>query len=266
MADETLIAWTHRTHNEWHGCTKYSKGCDKCYAMVLSNRYGRDIWGPDKPRMILSATNGRKPYKWNQEAKEACRTAFGIAVLHGKTSAEARAAADKCRLRVFCGSMMDWAEDHPTADALRPGLWTKIRETPYLDWQLLTKRSARVRSLLPAFWDEIKHHVWIGVSIESPAYAHRADDIRDIDSVVRFISYEPALASIAGKVDLTNISWLIMGGESGPGYRPMDHQWARDIRAKCRESGTAFFFKQSAAIRTEMGIELDGEIVREYPA
>lgn len=81
---------------------------------------------------------------------------------------------------------------------------------------------------------------------------------------MRFISYEPALGSL-NDLDLTGIDWVIIGGESGPGYRQMDMQWARDMRDKCTAEDVAFFFKQSAAIRTEMGIELDGEIIRKFP-
>ena len=94
--------------------------------------------------------------------------------------------------------------------------------------------------------------------------AERADILREIPAVVRFISYEPALGPL-NDLDLTGIDWVIFGGESGSGFRPMDVQWARDMKAKCEESGTAFFFKQSAAFRTETGIELDGEIVRNFP-
>src|SRR5262249_46851247 len=112
---------------------------------------------------------------------------------------------------------------------------------------------------------EIKHHIWLGVSIENADHAHRADGIRDLDGAVRFVSYEPALGPLAHALDLRNINWVIYGGESGPGFRPGDKQWARDMRDRCRAAGVAFWHKQSAAYRTEMGVELDGKIIHEYP-
>ena len=94
--------------------------------------------------------------------------------------------------------------------------------------------------------------------------AERADYLRDIPAVVRFISYEPALGSL-NRLDLTGIDWVIYGGESGSGYRLEDKQWAREMRDRCREQGVAFFHKQSAAWKTEQGIELDGEVIRQFP-
>jgi protein gp37 len=99
---------------------------------------------------------------------------------------------------------------------------------------------------------------------ENNDYVWRADELRKVPAVVRFVSYEPALGPL-DKLDLTGIHWVIYGGESGAGYRREDKQWARDIMARCRDAGVAFFHKQSASYRTEMGIELDGKIVREYP-
>jgi protein gp37 len=107
-------------------------------------------------------------------------------------------------------------------------------------------------------------NVWLGTTIEDNRVIARANHLRKIPAVVRFVSYEPAIGPL-DKLDLAGIDWLIFGGESGPGYRPMDVQWARDIRDRCEAAGTAFFFKQSAGIRTGMGETLDGEIVRKYP-
>ena len=165
---------------------------------------------------------------------------------------------------MFCASLCDWSEDHQIAAATRPRLWNLIRATPWLDWQLLSKRHEDIAANFLADWGFGYHNVWLGVSIENNDYVHRADALRQIPATVRFISYEPALGPL-DKLDLTGIDWLIQGGESGPGYRPMDHQWARDIKARCEAAGTAYFFKQSAAYKTEIGIELDGEIVRNYP-
>jgi protein gp37 len=130
---------------------------------------------------------------------------------------------------------------------------------------LLTKRAEGIQPNLPAGWPKGFEHVWLGVSIENNDYAYRADHLRAVPATVRFVSYEPALGPL-DKLDLTGIDWVIVGGESGAGYRLMDHQWARDMRARCEAAGAACFFKQSSAYRTEQGIELDGRIVRNYPS
>lgn len=243
MADTTIIAWTHHTFNIAWGCVKVSPGCKNCYADGLSRRYGHDVWGPGKSRRTFGVKHWSEPLRWNAEAQKAGE-----------------------RRRVFCGSMCDWSEDHPAIDAERGKLWPLIRATPWLDWQLLTKRADRITSNLPVDWGTGYPNVWLGVSIENADYAWRADHLRTIPAAVRFVSYEPALGPLAHALDLTGLHWIIYGGESGPGYRPEDKQWARDMRDACRNAGLAFFHKQSAAYRTEIGIELDGEIVREYPS
>lgn len=243
MSEKTIIAWTNHTANFWMGCQKVSPGCANCYAETLThNRMGLSLWGPAK-------TTRRQAAK-------------GI---YAKLRQWDRASDTDNPSKVFVGSLMDWAEDHPDAESLRPAMWDAIRQSKRLIFQMLTKRSDRVHRHLPSFWPEIKHRIWLGVSIENADYAWRADDIRHLDSAVRFVSYEPALGPLAHSLDLTNLDWIIYGGESGAGFRPEDKQWARDMRDACRLHGVAFFHKQSAAYRTEMGIELDGQIVREYP-
>lgn len=241
MSEKTRIAWTDHTWNLAWGCWKISPGCANCYADALSSRFGFKVWGEQAPRRTFGAKHWEEPLRWNEAAR-----------LEGR------------RHRVFCSSMTDWALDDPIIDEERKKLWGLIEDTPWLDWQLLTKRSDRMASCLPENWGAGYPNVWLGVSIENNDYVFRANHLRVIPAVVRFISYEPALGPL-DDIDLTCIDWLIYGGESGPRFRKEDKQWARDIRARCRRAGTAFFHKQSAAIRTEMGIELDGEIVREYP-
>jgi len=164
--------------------------------------------------------------------------------------------------KVFCASLADVFEDNEQLIPWRNDLWALIVATPNLEWQLLTKRPENVLRFSP---DRIPRNVWMGTSIENEQYAFRADILRKVDAEIRFISYEPALGPLAHAIGLSEIHWLIYGGESGPNYRKEDKQWARDIERKCRESGTAFFHKQSAAWRTELGIELDGRVVREFP-
>ena len=241
MSEKTIIAWTDHTHNIAWGCTKISPGCKNCYADTLSSRYGHHVWGKDAERRILSDANWLKPMEWNEQAEHEGR-----------------------RHRVFTSSMCDVFEDHPTIEQERAKLWDIIRETPNLDWQVLTKRHERIAANLPPDWNGGWDNVWLGVSIETNDYIHRADALRQIPAVVRFISYEPALGPVPD-LDLAGIDWLICGGESGPGFRPMPDEWPRQAKQMCEDAGTAFFFKQSAASRTEMGIKLDGEIIRNYP-
>lgn len=245
MAENSLIAWTRHTFNPWMGCMKVSAGCANCYAETLTtNRMGFRVFGPPATteRKVTSDTNWRKPLKWNREAQLA-----GVAD------------------RVFCASLADVFEDHPTANAARPRLWNLVRDTPFLWWLILTKRPERIRAELPADWGPGGYpNVWLGTSVEDMRVAGRVDHLRDIPAAVRFISYEPALGPL-DELELRGVDWVIYGGESGPGYRPHDLAWPRAMRAKCAEEGVAFFYKQSSAARTEMGIELDGEIVRQYP-
>lgn len=238
MAEKTAIAWTNRTWNPWRGCTKVSPGCKNCYMFTAQERYGRD------PKIVTRTKTWGDAMKWQRDAAAAGRTEL-----------------------VFTCSWSDWF--HADADAWRDEAWQVVRNCPNLIFQILTKRIERAAECLPADWGDGYPNVWLGTSIESGQYAVRADNLRKIPAVVRFISYEPALGPL-DDIDLTGIDWLIYGGESGPGYRPEGtaddpKRWARGIMQRCAEFGTAFFHKQSAAARTEMGIELDGLVVRNYP-
>lgn len=247
MGEQSIIAWTNNTFNPWIGCVKISDGCKHCYAetMVKGRMNRPGLWGPEKTakRARTAEGNWRKPVNWNADA-----------------------AAARKRMRVFSGSLCDVFEDHADANAARPDLWNLIRKTPWLDWQLLTKRADNIEEMLPDDWDQDTgwNNVWLGVSVEDMRVADRVDALRKIPAVVRFISYEPALGPL-DDLDISHIDWIIYGGESGPKYRHEDKDWARSMHRKCEEEGVAFFHKQSSGIRTEMGIELDGRIVREYP-
>ena len=118
---------------------------------------------------------------------------------------------------------------------------------------------------LPTDWGQGYPNVWLGVSVENPKFTWRIDILRDIPAPVRFLSVEPLLAPLPA-LNLRGIDWVIVGGESGPGYRPMPHEWVRPIYEQCQREQVAFFFKQSAAPRQEMGIALDGVgIHRAFP-
>lgn len=250
MENKTLIAWTDLTANFWMGCQKISDGCAHCYAADLTrNRMGLDLWGPPETTERQSVKNVFS--KIRAQAKLAATT-------------DGVMGAGKPHL-VFVGSLMDWAEDHPDADRLRPIIWDTIRAYPELHFQLLTKRANRIEQCLPSDWGEGYPNVWLGTSIEDMRVAWRADFLRRIPAVVRFVSYEPALGSL-NDLDLAGIDWVIYGGESGAKYRQEDKQWARDMYAKCQLADVAFFHKQSAARFTERGIDLDGQIIRHFPS
>lgn len=238
MADQSAIAWTNSTANFWMGCEKVSPGCAHCYAETLTkNRMGLRVWGPNSRRQEVKSI-WSKLKKWDREAAAALE-----------------------RRRVFVMSLGDFLEDHPDADVIRPRAWDAMRATEWLDYQVLTKRPENYTHFLPpGFADRPWPHIWGGTSVENRRFLWRIDELRRQPFAVRFLSVEPLLGDL-GDVDLTGIHWVIVGGESGPGYRPMDHAWARALRDQCVDNGVAFFMKQSAAPRTEMGtylVEADG--------
>lgn len=248
MSQKTIIAWTDHTFNIAWGCVKISPGCKNCYADTLAIRYGHDVWGREKPRRIFGAKHWQEPLTWAREASSGKVGVLGANNPH----------------LVFSSSMCDIFEDHPTIAEERKKLWPLIRSTPNLHWQLLTKRADRIESNLPEDWGDGYPNVWLGTSIESNDYVGRADYLRGIPAAVRFISYEPALSALPD-LNLNGLDWIIYGGESGPGYRQHDLEWPREMERRCLAADVAFFYKQSASYRTEMGIELDGRIVRKFP-
>lgn len=246
MGANSAIPWCDDTWNLAWGCTKIDVGCQNCYALTLSTRYGHDVWGPGKPRRTFGPKHWAEPLAWNRAGGESV-----MGPGHPRL--------------VFCSSMCDVFEDHPTITQERAKLWPLIRATPNLSWQILTKRADRIEANLPEDWGTGYPNVWLGVSISEEKGCWRADALRNIPAVVRFISYEPALGPIAHKANLSGIDWVIYGGESGPGFRPHDPEWARTMHRKCESTGTAFFYKQSSAYRTEMGTTLDGKTIRKFP-
>ena len=239
MADTTEIAWTDHTFNPWWGCTRVAPGCDNCYAAALDRRTGGNHW--EDPPKILSESNWGKPHTWNRKAEKAGE-----------------------RRRVFCGSMCDWC-DKGAPESQRDRLWEVIRSTPALDWQLLTKRAPRIKHCLPADWEGGYPNVWLGVTVEDRKHGlPRVDHLRQVPARVRFLSVEPLLEDL-GDLDLTGIHWVIVGGESGPGARPMASEWAYSVRRQCEAQGVPFFFKQWGAVRGKGGKTMDGQVVTRWP-
>lgn len=246
VGQDTKISWCDHTFSPWVGCEKVSDGCKFCYAEGMATRFGWDVWGRNKPRRVAAASTWQKVRAWSRAAK-----------LAGHAS------------RVFCGSLCDVFEDHPTVEETRPRLWNLIWETPHLDWLLLTKRPERIKECLPPDWSVLGiggyPNVWLGVSIEDERVVHRAEQLAAVPAAVRFISYEPALGPIAHAVNLQGIDWMIYGGESGPNHRPNDRQWARDMLDVCRRRKVAFFYKQAGGLRPGEGATLDDEVIQEFP-
>jgi len=246
MGEKTLIAWTDHTWNLAWGCAKVSPGCANCYAAEKAASMGYDLWRNGQ-RRTFGETNWAKPVAWNKLA-ERTPGLLGEGFPH----------------LIFSSSMADNFEDNPTIRGELKKLWPLIRSTPNLIWQIATKRPENIQANLPEDWGNGYENVWLGVSVENSQYSYRIDELRKIPATLRFISYEPALGPL-DKVDLSDIGWLIYGGESGPKHRGHDIEWPRSMRDRCLSEGIPFFFKQSPARYTETGITLDGQLTRQFP-
>jgi protein gp37 len=163
---------------------------------------------------------------------------------------------------IFVNSMSDLFQK-PVPEGFITEVWRVMAAAQHHTFQILTKRAdrmAEVSRVLP-----VLPNVWLGVSVEDNDHAHRLHQLRETTAAVRFVSFEPLLGSVAS-ADLTGIDWAIVGGESGPRARPMESEWVREIRAACRNSGTAFFFKQwGGRNKSRTGRTLDGRIWNEFP-
>lgn len=257
MGANSKIEWTDHTWNAWWGCVKVSPACTNCYAATLGGRFGVE-WGPRARRRFFGEAHWAEPRRWNRAAEKA-----GV------------------RRRVFCASMADVFEllpaghpDEETLEEARGRLWRLIAETRSLDWLLLTKRPENVLGLTPVDWraGTWPQNVWVGTTVEDQRRVdERIPHLLTIPAPVRFLSCEPLL----GPVDLRRwlgeaccrppwsddtlhahdcepeknglapgVDWVICGGESGPGARPIHPDWARSLRDQCQKAGVPFFFKQ----------------------
>ena len=236
MAENSTIEWTDHTFNPWEGCQKVGPGCDHCYAETRNARFGGGIagnWGPGAPRRRTSVSNWRKPLAWQRDAAR-------FLLDHGRNQ------------RVFCASLAD-VFDNVVDPAWRADLFELIRATPDLDWLLLTKRIGNVAAMSDAAGG-LPMNVWLGATVVNQAEADR--DIPKLDAAgdlitTRFLSIEPLLGPITipwdwlyGAGSRNGIDWVIVGGESGPGARPMHPDWARGLRDQCASAGVPMLFKQ----------------------
>lgn len=234
MATNSNIEWTETTWNPLTGCNKVSPGCKHCYAERMANR--------------LKAM-GQPNY----------RNGFEL-TLHESVIDHPRSWR-KPRL-VFVNSMSDlFHKDVPLGFIKR--VFQTMRDCPQHRFQVLTKRAERLADLSSQLeWPE---NIWMGVSVETAKYKSRINSLRKVPSFVRFLSLEPLLGTL-GTLDLAGIQWVIVGGESGPGARPMDPSWVLEIRNQCQDSEVAFFFKQWGGVRKDLtGRELEGRFWNEMP-
>lgn len=243
---DTRIRWAEHTWNPTTGCTVITEGCENCYAEDITQRWPGSFPNGFNPTY--------KPEKLKEPARFMRKSGPG---------------------RVFVNSMSDLHHVDFT-DAQRDSIYDVMLGQPGdvgHDYLVLTKRPQLMARYFngPAGWlarrglDTVPANIWLGTSIELNKYCGvRTRALTSIPAVVHFLSLEPLLGPLPA-LSLEGIEWVIVGGESGPGYRPMDHQWARDLRDQARTENRAFFFKQSAAPRTEMGMELDGVLHEEYP-
>jgi len=234
MGANSQIEWTESTWNPVTGCTKISPGCAHCYA----ERMARRLHAMGQPnyrngfRVTVHDHAVRLPLTWKKPQT------------------------------VFVNSMSDLFHEAVPADFIRR-VFDVMRQAERHRFQVLTKRSARLAELaglLP--WPD---NVWMGVTVESADYVGRIDDLRRVPAAVRFLSLEPLLGPLPD-LDLTGIDWVIVGGESGPGARPMDKAWATDLRDQCLRAEVPFFFKQWGGVnKKKAGRLLDGETWDQMP-
>ncbi len=240
MSQRSAIEWTDATWNPLRGCTKVSPGCKHCYAETLAERFRGVPGHPFEHGFDLTLVPEKlgEPLSW-----EAPR-------------------------RIFVNSMSDlFHEDVP--DEYIERVVRVMADANWHTYQVLTKRSERMKELLSGRLSFARdaEHVWWGVSVENRKHGlPRLEQLRESPVSVRFLSVEPLLEDL-GSVDLSGIAWVIVGGESGRGARPMAPGWVRSIQRQCEEAEVPFFFKQWGGVRKKAaGRELDGRTYSEFPA
>ncbi|MBK8457713.1 MAG: DUF5131 family protein [Phyllobacteriaceae bacterium] len=246
MAD-TTIEWTDATWNPVAGCSVLSAGCTNCYAMRMAARL--ESMGQGKYRGLTRKSGGRA--KWTGKI-----TLDETSLLVPQRWRGAR--------RVFVNSMSDlFHESVPTEFIAR--VWNVMESASLHTYQILTKRPRRMAEVLAQPGFKRLPNVWLGTSVEDGSVINRLDELREVPAVVRFVSFEPLIGSVAG-ANLTDIHWAIAGGESGPNARYMDPAWVDEIEMCCRRYDTAFFFKQwGGKNKKAAGRLLNGRTYDEMP-
>jgi protein gp37 len=230
MGEMTGVDWAHSTFNCWWGCVEVggSPACGgpefggECYAKTWDRRVGRSHWGNDAPRRFFSDKHWHELLKWNCAAEK-----------EGK------------RRRVFIMSMGDWAEGRPDQKPHLERLWRFFDRTPWLDKLMLTKRPQLIPSLYPL---GRRKDVWMGCTTENQHWLDiRWPLLRRVDAEIYWLSIEPLFERMVLPADFLALgkrAWVIVGGQSGPGAKPMQPDWARYLRDQCIDAGVPYFFKQ----------------------
>ncbi len=238
MSDNSAIEWTDATWNPVTGCTKISPGCSYCYAEAITLRFKRGgAYLPGKATIRLHYDRLEAPGSW------------------------------RSRRRVFVNSMSDLFHEDVPFDFVRE-VFRRMSEYDQHIYQVLTKRPERMLEYID--WEhgpDWPDHIWVGVSVENQYWAERRIPLlTSVPAKVRFLSVEPLLKAVDLRLYLSNIQWVIVGGESGPKARPMDPEWARRIRDDCIEASVPFFFKQWGGRTSKAGgRELDLRYWDQYP-
>jgi protein gp37 len=228
------IEWTDATWNPVTGCTKISPGCKHCYAERMAKRlklmgqlnYRNGFEVTLQPHML------ERPLKWKTPKK------------------------------IFVNSMSDLFHIDVPPSYVKD-VFSVMRRAHWHQYQVLTKRSERLLELSPEL--EWAPQIWMGVSVENKDYTHRIEDLQKTGAYVKFLSLEPLLGPLH-KLNLRGIDWAIVGGESGPGARPVDPAWVTDIRDQCARADVAFFFKQWGGVqKKKTGRELEGRTWDQMP-
>jgi protein gp37 len=244
MATNSHIEWTEMTWNPVRGCTRVSEGCRNCYAERMASRFAGDGMPYDGLAMIT--TSGPR---WTNEVRTVPD------VLHQPLKWK------KPRV-IFVNSMSDLF--HPDIPLkFIQSVFSVMEQCPQHTFQILTKRSERLRTMASELsWPE---NVWMGVSVEDSRVISRVLDLQLVPATVRFLSIEPLIGPI-NELPLEGIHWAIVGGESGPGARPMNPEWVQSIYDQCRDAQVAFFFKQWGGVRKgRAGRMLHGRTYDEMP-
>ena len=239
MSDKSKIEWTDATWNPVRGCTKISPGCKHCYAETFAERF-RGVKG--------------HPYELG----------FDLRLVPSKL--EEPLNWKKPRL-VFVNSMSDLFHEGVSADYIKKVAEVMVAAN-WHTFQVLTKRSQRMRDMLASHlqFASAHKHIWWGVSVEDRKHGlPRIEHLRQSEAAIRFLSIEPLLEDL-GVLDLSKIDWVIAGGESGHGARPMKEEWVISIQRQCNRSEVAFFFKQWGGVqKSKNGRSLNGKTYDEMP-
>ncbi len=238
MADGTAIEWTDATWNPVTGCTRITAGCDNCYAARFSERF-------------RGVTN------------HAFENGFDLTL---RPERVAQPLAWRRPRMIFVNSMSDLFHKEIPRNFI-DSVFETMEAAHWHVFQVLTKRSSLMRNYLRGRYRSARSpsHMWFGVSVEDKTARTRITHLRDAPAAVRFLSIEPLIGPV-GPINLEGIQWVIAGGESGPGARPMNIEWVRDVRDQCKLQGAAFFFKQWGGLRPKSGgRSLDGREWNELP-